>query len=458
MEVGVGRPVAGELPITRPQEGLWLAQSLAPRLQNVISVVWGVTGPIDSDLMSAALAATETEAGALHVNFEVADWRVVQRRRTDVVCCPAHYDLSGSEDPERSGRDLVSGILAAPVDLAADQLHRVGLIKIADDRHLLFLAAHHLVIDGYGSMIFIRRVAQIYAALLAGDPVGDTPFAGPERIVREEEEYLDSAERIADRQFWSDYLDVVPEPPALPSARDGTEDGLKTKELVLSDAAGESVRLAADQLGVWVLQFVSAAVAAYFSTCARSSEFVLRYVAANRSGLARSEVGMLANMVPVKVATMADRRFSSFVAAFLDEVSKCMTHSRYPLSDVIADVGLSGHVRNPLGPAINLVPFLESPRFGDATSAMEPLSYGAVDDLLVSVYELPGDRRVGIRIDANSTQYDDSAVTEVLAELTALLRRVAANPHAVVGATAPRARRIGTVLPTWLGRLRVVRR
>lgn len=71
---------------------------------------------------------------------------------------------------------------------------------------------HHIVTDGVSGTLIARRVAAHYSALVAGGTVPPSDAAPWREIVAEEEAYLGSGAREADRAFWRDVLADAPEP------------------------------------------------------------------------------------------------------------------------------------------------------------------------------------------------------------------------------------------------------
>ncbi|MEU4615538.1 condensation domain-containing protein [Streptomyces umbrinus] len=59
------------------------------------------------------------------------------------------WDISAEADPEAAARALSAEIEWRPFDLEHDELFRAGVIKLSESRRVLFLTAHHLVMDGY---------------------------------------------------------------------------------------------------------------------------------------------------------------------------------------------------------------------------------------------------------------------------------------------------------------------
>ena len=57
-----------------------------------------------------------------------------------------------------------------PFDLGQGPLVRVALLRLDDQDHVLLLTLHHIVADGWSMGVFVREMAALYAAFMAGAP------------------------------------------------------------------------------------------------------------------------------------------------------------------------------------------------------------------------------------------------------------------------------------------------
>src|SRR5690606_14242723 len=56
-----------------------------------------------------------------------------------------------------------------PFDLETGCLFRAELLRLADDRHLLLLTAHHIVCDGWSWWVLVKELAALYARQCGAD-------------------------------------------------------------------------------------------------------------------------------------------------------------------------------------------------------------------------------------------------------------------------------------------------
>jgi hypothetical protein len=81
-------------------------------------------------------------------------------------------DLEGLAGPAamETARELGRRHAAWPFDLATGPLFRCLLARLAPDRHVLYLAMHHVVGDGASDEVLVRELVPLYRAFAAGRP------------------------------------------------------------------------------------------------------------------------------------------------------------------------------------------------------------------------------------------------------------------------------------------------
>ncbi|WP_208023212.1 condensation domain-containing protein, partial [Mycobacterium marinum] len=417
------------------QEALWFAQKLVPDLPNNVSICFEVSGPIDHDMMAVALRHHGREAHTLRVRF-LED----QDGLHQVLCGPESwepefFDVSDAPDPDAAAQSIILEIRGTSFDLSHGLLGRAGLIKLNELRHFVFLVVHHIVCDGFSTLIAVRRVAEIYTALKSGSSIPRSAYCSPEAVAEYDSRYKLSERYTSDKEFWTSYTRAWPEPlnairrPTAPRAAT-----LRYSTILTGEVPGR-LHAAADGAGTLLPVFFIAAVAGCLSRLSSTSEFSVRLAVANRFGIARKTPCLLSNTVPVRVNVPSGVGFSNFASVLGREISSVLRHSRYPVTE-IRDIGRLQMQRSQFGPVINVLPFFsETHELPDSHGAFRDGSFGACDDLLISIYydarELnngePGS--VYIQIDGNGLLYANEDLIRLADHLVSFLRAVSAEPQ-----------------------------
>ncbi|MBQ0963378.1 amino acid adenylation domain-containing protein [Streptomyces sp. RK23] len=433
-------PPVTPLPLTAAQSGMWFAQALDPLspAQNTAECL-EIDGPIDAELFAAALRRVTSEAEAL---------RVV--RVEDTPEGPRQYVADRVELP-LTVRESATGAqaeawmradLAEPFDLRRGPLFRHALFRVGPDRWLWYQRIHHLVMDGYGYSLLVRRTAEVYSALVRGAEPAPRPFGTLADLVADDAAYRASPAFEADRAHWADAFADRPQAPrlagrgALPS-----RTFLRRGARVSPEATRRLRDLAARLRATWP-DVLIAAQALYTSRVTARRDVVLGLPMMGRMGSVALRVpGMVMNVLPLRLAVSPEATFAELVRQVVLGIREARRHQRYRYEDVRRDLGLLGEGRALVGPLVNVMPFDYGVDFAGAPARARNLSAGPVDDLTVNVHDRADGRGLGIDHDGNPALYDDGDLAAHQDRFLHLLDRLTGtDPHlplAVHGVATP---------------------
>jgi amino acid adenylation domain-containing protein/non-ribosomal peptide synthase protein (TIGR01720 family) len=149
-------PVTGNVPLTPIQHWFFETQTVHPEHFNQ-SVLTELEHTVEQGALRGALAAMITHHDALRMRFDVAGDRWTQHNApVDQAEVLQVHDLSAVDD-RRSGIDEAIAEIHRSFDLSQGPLLRAALFEFgAGERPLLFLAVHHLVVDGVSWRILLE--------------------------------------------------------------------------------------------------------------------------------------------------------------------------------------------------------------------------------------------------------------------------------------------------------------
>jgi nonribosomal peptide synthetase DhbF len=419
------------LRLSSAQQSIWFAQKLRPEIPNLTAVYWDVDGDIDVLVLRASFHDVLGEARPFLTNFDEDEHGPYQFVRDDAVDDAFIADVSAEPDPVAAALSAIAWNRQAPLDLSMDTLCRVGAVKVAPSRFFVFVAMHHLLSDVFGYTVFMRRVAAVYSAKRAGTPVEPTAFAGPEALNEADRSYQDSAEADADRDFWQDRLAAVAAPVSLIGQRAPERVGLEQYTLEVEAEELGRWRDGANDLGLRFSEYFIAGLSVLIQRLAGTDDFVVRLTMANRTGSTRTQPGLRAGFVPLRVSIPSATPFADVAERIAGEVLESVKHSRCSTSELISAAGWS--VSEHLGPILGIIPFSEVLNFGGAPGSFYIESAGAVDDLAVTAYE---DKRTGgllVRFDANAARYCVADLEALAGRFHAVMEQIVADSGVAVG-------------------------
>ncbi|MFC7644142.1 condensation domain-containing protein [Streptosporangium lutulentum] len=163
-------------PLSHAQERLWFMEQYRPgTVTYTVPVAVRLRGDVDADALRRALDEIVARHEALRMRFltteDGAPELVVDEPR------PAEFRVTEAPDLD-AVIELLDADLATPFDLERGPLFRTVLVRLAPADHVLLIAAHHSVTDGWSSDVIIRELLALHdGETLPPVPVGYGDYA-----------------------------------------------------------------------------------------------------------------------------------------------------------------------------------------------------------------------------------------------------------------------------------------
>ncbi|MFJ9817780.1 amino acid adenylation domain-containing protein [Streptomyces sp. NPDC101151] len=413
------------------QEGIWTGQQLDPDspAYNTAEYV-RIDGPMDTAVFDTALHHVVAETEALNVTYVVDGEGRPWEAETPADGWQLHTaDLTTEPDPHAAALAWMAADMARPVDLTRGPVFGHALLKTGSDRYLWYHRVHHIALDGFGLSLVARRVAQVYTALMADEPVPGSAFGTLASVRAEEGAYRESARHAKDRAYWTDRYADRP-PVATPAGRSVLPARTFHRRVTDLDAAqADALRTVARELSATWSEVLLAVTVAHLHRVTGTPEIVLSLPAMGRLGSVSLRVpAMVRNILPLRVAVSAEDSLRDLVARVSRELRTGLPHQRYRYEQLRRDLKLVGGQRRLSGPGVNIMPFAYDLRFAGHRSTVHNVSAGPVDDLAVNVYDRSDGTGLRIAVDANPDLYTEAEVTAFQEGLLAQLAEAVATP------------------------------
>ena len=241
----------GSLPLSAAQREIWIAEQQLDGANRVYTIAdyIEIKGPVDAARFELALRYVVAEADCLHARFaedregpeqlagRFADWPL------PVV------DVSAEPDPQAAAQAWMAAYISRPFALAQGPLFRYAFIKLAPERFFWLQSYHHIVLDGFGASLLVRRVAEVYTALLAGPECGQSGFGSLRQLLDSDATYRASAAFAQDRDYWTGRFADQTEPGRL-GGRPGRAAARKASSLAGGKCTPRRSICAAGRLGL----------------------------------------------------------------------------------------------------------------------------------------------------------------------------------------------------------------
>src|SRR3954468_142632 len=158
-------------PASFAQQRLWFLDQLEPDTPayNLVRA-FRITGPLDVEAFTKAIGAIVQRHEALRTVFETVEGEARQVVVSSVEVQVPVIDLAylPADQTEPEALRIASEEGKKPFDLTQGPLFRSLLVRLNQNQHLLVLAMHHIITDGWSISILFRELARTYEGLVDG--------------------------------------------------------------------------------------------------------------------------------------------------------------------------------------------------------------------------------------------------------------------------------------------------
>jgi amino acid adenylation domain-containing protein/non-ribosomal peptide synthase protein (TIGR01720 family) len=428
-------------PMSYAQQRLWFLEEFAPGgSEYVTALALRLRGRLDRRALAAALGRLVARHESLRTTFDTVDGRGVQ-----IVHPPREVplpldDLSRRPEDDRAARleELLAADRARPFDLREGPLLRAGLIRLADDEHVLTLTLHHIVTDGWSTAVLTGDLAHLYRAEL--DPVTAPLPALPVQYADYAQWQRTTSGREQQLTYWKQQLADI-EPLDLPTDRSRppirTRSGA-TARLALPPRTARRLAQVGRDRGATLFTTLVAAAQAFLARLSGGRDIAVGTVTSGREQAEVQQlIGFFVNTLVLRSQVDADRPFPEFLDDVRRTVLDAFAHQEVPFEQVVDEVRpVRDTSRTPLFQVMVVLqntPAADLDLPGLEVSAVETELQHAAFDLTLEFAETDSGALHGL-LTYNTDLFDAATAGHMADQLTTLLTAVADDPHRPLGA------------------------
>ncbi|MFQ6142325.1 non-ribosomal peptide synthase/polyketide synthase [Streptomyces seoulensis] len=439
-------PVAREAlaPMSYAQQRLWFLEEFAPGgAEYVTALALRLRGALDTGALRAALDALTARHESLRTTFDSADGHGVQIVHPPRATHLPLHDLTHlpAADREAALRGHLAQERTRPFDLRRGPLLRTTLFRTAEDEHVLALALHHIVTDGWSTSVLLGDLAHLYRTELGQEkdelpplPVQYADYAHWQRTTTGATGTDEQLAHWKERLTGIETLELPTDRPRPPVRTGG---GATTRLVVPARTARALTRIARDRNTTLFTALVAVAQS-YLARLTGGEDIAVGTVTSGRD---RTEtqglVGFFVNTLVLRSRVEAAQPFGAFLTDVRHTVLDAFAHQDVPFERVVDEVRPARDTsRSPLFQVMVVLQNtpgagLDLP--GLEVTDLEPDSEHAAFDLTLEFAETPSGTLHGLI--TYSTDLFDAATAERMADqLATLLAAVADDPDRPLGA------------------------
>ncbi len=338
---------AATVPLTEAQMEVWAAAELSEDASRAFNQILSMRlrGPLRLDALRGALQELVDRHDALRATFLPggSGQQIAPALTLEVPL----VDLSAFDEKERSSRlnALTMEQDKTPFDLVKGPLLRVQIVKLSDADHVLLLATHHLVMDGWSLGVALNELDCIYAARLRGEAHQLAPATQYQDYVRWQNTPENQAQFADTEAYW---LRQFANPPtAIELPNDRPRPAIKTyraatASLALDPAFYRSLRRASAGESCTLFIYLFASFTLWLKRLSGQNDFALGVPAAGQIAadgdhgmVGASLIGHCANLLPIRCCCEGDPSFKEHLKTIKRLVLDAQEHQQFTFGGLV---------------------------------------------------------------------------------------------------------------------------
>ncbi|WP_280498516.1 non-ribosomal peptide synthetase [Nocardia farcinica] len=397
---------ADAFPLSAAQRGIWFAQHFAGDTPISIAQYVELTGPVDVELLAAVSRQAGREFGTGYLRLIEVDGLPYQVVDTGIEHDLPVIDLRDAADPVAAAQEWMRAEYSAPLDLLSDRLGAFAMLRLGDEHWYWYQRIHHIVLDGFGAVTMVRRIAELYTAARTGTQPPPSTAEDLRAIVAADAAYRDSARFEADGAHWREHLAGMAEPVGLAGRTAPVDAHPIVAAGELPSATAELIDAVARAESSGVAPIVVAAFAAYLAAATSAAEVTLSLPVSGRTTAAlRRSGGMVANVVPLRLRVDPAITVGALIRAAQGELTSALRRQRYRQEDIVRDLGWAVDEAASFGPTVNLMMIDTRITLGEVVGRTHVLTSGLIEDLFLNLYPGVGGETTHLDFQANPNLY-----------------------------------------------------
>ncbi|MFJ6074072.1 amino acid adenylation domain-containing protein [Streptomyces sp. NPDC093065] len=329
-------PLDDLLPLSPLQEGLYFLAGLGAEGEGpdvyTTQLVLDIEGDLDAERLRAAAGQLLHRHPNLRAGFHT------RPGGDPVQAVPTHYETPFAEhrlgaDDAEAARSLLAAERSRPFDLARPPLMRLTVVRLGEDRQLLAITSHHILLDGWSGPLLVQDLLGLYR----GEPA---PAPRP---------YRDHLRRLAERdregtaRAWREALAGLDGPTLLVPEAAGMPAGVPERvEVDLPDGLAERLGAFARDRQVTVNTVLQTAWGLLLGLLTGREDVVFGITVSGRpADLDGSEsmIGLFINTVPARITARPGDTPAALVAGTAARQAALMDHQDESLSEILRAAG-----------------------------------------------------------------------------------------------------------------------
>ena len=429
------------LPLSSGQQRLWFLAQLEPESSAyVIPAAVRIQGPLQPGLLQQALGKIVARHEILRTVFrdEEGDPRQVILKEIVVPFSVVDLQCHSLADQEIKLEECICCEMNKPFYLSEGALLRAVLVQLGEQEHVLFLAAHHIVADGWSIPILVRELSAFYVAYRNGmsADLPALPVQYGDYAVWQKS-WNESEGRVRQLAYWERQLaDLAPLGLPTDHPRNGQSAARgATATFAISSPLASRLKLLGVEEEATLFMVVLAAFKILLSRYCNQNQIAVGTPVANRERREIHElIGFFVNTLVLYTQANPSASFRELLRQAKKTVLDAMDNQELPFEQLVDHLQPERTAnRNPL---FQVMFILENTppsemQLGDITlRPLEVKGQTAKFDLTLNL--MPEEDGLQGRLNYNCELFEPATIDRMIAHYQQLLKGIAAQPDQAV--------------------------
>ena len=427
-----------KLPLSYAQERLWFVEQMGlVGSAYHMSIALRMIGALDEAALQNSFRELVRRHESLRTHFESTDGQAHQ-----VIDSGADFSIrrwTTGEIECRDGEDVSQTFIRKefqrPFDLSCGPLFRVSLLRLGEQEHVLVLAMHHIISDGWSNGVLERELKSLYESYGRGEPSKlAEPMVQYADYALWQRKSLEGAAVERQLQHWKTQLAGAPgllelptdrARPVVPSHRGGV------CPMVLSKSLSTAVSQLARQEDATLFMVLMAAFQVALSQWSGQKDIVVGTSTAGRTHpQTEGMIGLFVNTLALRARLDKASNFSELLRQVKETALLAYAHQELPFEKLVKELAPTRDVSRQ--PVFQVLMELRNVAAGNfQLGDLQLLQIGAKHvtakfDLTLVLAETEEGLRGGLEYAADL--FDQSTVERFIEHFSRLLEQVVAHP------------------------------
>jgi amino acid adenylation domain-containing protein len=432
----------GEFVLTSSQREMWFDQISSPEgMVHNIGGYLSIKGEVNVGLFCRAFAAVMARHDALNVvlvSESIAAGAPTQKFALDEPKGLPVLDFSDRVDATTDALSWMDSDLRRPFGVG-ERFYSASLLKVSKSYFYFFLKCHHLIADGWSISLIVSELSSSYNKLLDDKNPFIDCAPSYSNFVRDDQDYLSSAQYANDRRYWIDKYQAIPDPLLATKYLNKNLVGLsygKQHIWACSRTLYDRLRELGESLNSTVFHVLLGGLYACLRYSFARSDLVIGLPILNRVGvLQRRTVGLFVKVCPELLSFPADISFEDLIVSIRGILKKDYRHQRFPIGDLNRALGLNKQSRSQLFDVVfSYEQYSDVLSFGSADAHATMCSNGREQTpLSVHVRDVSGADYINFHFVFNEAYFEIGEILRLQRRFEGMLEQLASEPRAPVG-------------------------